>query len=155
MKLSEFKNELINISDLMFVLPNGELVPVHFHVTEVGNNEKNYIDCGGTIRKETVISFQLWEDRDVDHRLKAEKLLNIIALSEEKLGLPDEEIEVEYQAETIGKFGVEFSNGKFQLTNKFTDCLAKDKCGIPEPKKKIALSELQNSNCCTPNSGCC
>ena len=45
--------------------------------------------------KENVINFQLWSSTDYDHRLHPEKLVNIINLSEEKLGLEDAEIEVE------------------------------------------------------------
>ena len=34
-----------------FILPDGDHVPAHFHLTEVGHVTKNFIDCGGTIRK--------------------------------------------------------------------------------------------------------
>ena len=61
MLLSEFKKELKNLSRLYFELPGGELVPSHFHVTEVGSIRKNFIDCGGVIRNERKVSFQLWE----------------------------------------------------------------------------------------------
>jgi hypothetical protein len=155
MKLSEIKQHLNNLESIAFKLPNGNLVPSHFHVTEVGKIDKHFIDCGGTIRNESVINFQLWEENDYDHRLHPEKLVHIIELSEKVLGLEDLEIEVEYQAETIGKFGLDFDGTHFILTNKQTDCLAKDKCGIPESKPKMKLSELQNSACCTLESGCC
>lgn len=156
MKLSEFKNHLKEAKEVNFQLPNHEMIPSHFHVTEVGEISKYFIDCGGTIRNEKVISFQLWKAEDYDHRLSTEKLLNIINLSEAKLKIGDYEIEVEYQAETIGKYGVVFDGANFILTNKFTDCLAKDNCGIPEEKPKVNLSEIQNEgSCCSPSSGCC
>jgi hypothetical protein len=103
------------------------------------------------------VNFQLWEANDFDHRLAPKKLNDIIALSERQLGLEDAEIEVEYQSETIGKFGLEFSNGIFQLTSKQTNCLASDHCGIPPEKLKVKLSDLQSSgsNCCTPGGKCC
>jgi hypothetical protein len=97
MKLSAIKNELKKLSTIAFQLPNGELVPNHFHVTEVGKVTKHFIDCGGVIRQEEVVNFQLWEANDYDHRLHPEKLLHIIELSEAKLQIPDLEIEVEYQ----------------------------------------------------------
>ena len=130
MKLSEFKRNLENVSEVNFALPNGKTVPAHFHITEVGGIEKNFIDCGGTVRKENVVSLQLWESIDTWHRIEPKRLLDIISLSESKLGLSDEDIEVEYQADTIGKYGLEFSEGSFTLTQKMTDCLAKDNCGI-------------------------
>ena len=36
MKLSEFTKNLSNLEEISFVLPDGKLVPEHFHVTEVG-----------------------------------------------------------------------------------------------------------------------
>ena len=155
MKLSEIKLILKKLEIIGFQLPNGKLVPDHFHVTEIGKITKHFIDCGGTVRTEQVVNFQLWNADDYNHRLHPEKLLNIIELSETKLGIEDLEIEVEYQAETIGKFGLSFDGTNFLLTTKQTDCLAIDKCGIPAEKPKMKLSDLQNENSCTPGSGCC
>ncbi|WP_373708861.1 DUF6428 family protein [Kaistella sp.] len=155
MKLSEIKNKLNKLDKIAFQLPNGELVPNHFHVTEVGKVTKHFIDCGGTVRNEKVVNFQLWNANDYDHRLHPEKLLSIIELSERILGIEDLDIEVEYQGNTIGKFGLDFDGKNFLLTNKQTDCLAKDKCGIPSEKPKVKLSEFNNVSSCTPGSGCC
>ena len=155
MKLSEIKNYLSTAKAVNFELQNGAVVPEHFHVTEVGVVTKHFIDCGGTERTEKVANFQLWDANDFEHRLKPTKLLNIISLSEQKLGMEDLEIEVEYQAETIGKYGLEFANNVFILTNTNTACLAMDKCGIPQEKTKINLSNLQPKAVCTPGGGCC
>ena len=154
MKLSEFKSTLNHIDTLSFLLPNGTQVPSHFHVTEVGKITKNFIDCGGTLRQERVVNFQLWEADDYDHRLHPEKLLDIIELSEKKLNIGDLDIEVEYQGLTIQKFGLDFDGEYFLLTSKITDCLAKDKCGIPPEKLKIPLAEIENK-ACIPGTGCC
>ena len=154
MKLSEFRDQLSGLTEIAFELPNGKLVPEHFHVTEVGKISKNFIDCGGTLRDEEKISFQLWEENDYNHRLHPGKLVKIIDLAKDKLELPDAEIEVEYQGESINKFELDFDGKHFLLINTQTTCLAKEKCGIPEEKPKVRLSELQNS-CCTPESGCC
>src|SRR5690606_36284208 len=116
MKLSEVKHHLSALDTIEFKLPTGELVPSHFHVTEIGKVDKHFIDCGGTIRSESVINFQLWNANDYNHRLHPEKLVHIIELSERKLGLHDNEIEVEYQGDTIGKFGLEFDGRSFVLT---------------------------------------
>ncbi len=157
MKLSEIKKHLNKLDKIAFQLPNGNLVPSHFHVTEVGKISKHFIDCGGTVRNEEVVNFQLWEADDYDHRLHPEKLVHIIELSEKVLGINDLEIEVEYQGETIGKYNLDFDGINFLLTTKQTDCLAKNNCGIPAVKPKVKLSDLQetNTSCCTPSSGCC
>ncbi len=160
MKLSEIKIVLKKLDTIGFQLANGELVPNHFHVTEVGKVTKRFIDCGGVVRNEEVVNFQLWNANDYDHRLHPEKLLNIIELSEKTLQIEDLDIEVEYQSqvedsETIGKFGLDFDGKNFLLTTKQTNCLAQDQCGIPERKQKVKLSELNNENCCAPDSNCC
>jgi hypothetical protein len=157
MKLSEIKSALKKLENIAFQLPNGDLVPNHFHVTEVGKVTKNFIDCGGTVRNEEVANFQLWEANDYDHRLHPEKLVHIIELSEKVLNIPDLEIEVEYQMkDTIGKFDLDFDGINFQLKSKLTDCLAKDNCGIPPEKTKVKIGEWKpKENICSPNSGCC
>ncbi len=157
MKLSDFKKQLSSTNELVFELPNGTSVPNHFHITEVGQITKNFIDCGGTIRNEKVVNFQLWEANDFDHRLAPQKLMSIIQLSEKKLGLEDAEIEVEYQSDTIGKYGIDFNGKNFILTSKQTNCLAIDSCRIPTEKLKVNLSQLQSSaqSCCAPGTQCC
>jgi hypothetical protein len=155
MKLSTIKNHLSNLETVNFQLLNGTMVPAHFHVTEVGIITKKFIDCGGTVREESVANFQLWDANDFDHRLKPSKLLNIIALSENILGIQDLEVEVEYQSETIGKYDIDFDGSNFLLLNKTTDCLAKDKCVIPAEKLKVKIADLVLENSCKPGGGCC
>ena len=154
MTLEEVKSALEHLETIGFQLPNGELVPNHFHVTEVGKITKHFIDCGGTVRNEEVVNFQLWNANDYDHRLHPEKLVHIIELSQKTLDIGNLEVEVEYQGQTIEKFALDFDGTNFLLTTKQTDCLAKDKCGVPAEKPKIKLSEVQNSGC-VPGSGCC
>ena len=154
MKLEEVKSALAQLDTIAFQLPNGELVPNHFHVTEVGKITKHFIDCGGTVRHEEVVNFQLWNANDYDHRLHPEKLVNIIALSQKTLDIGNLEVEVEYQGQTIEKFSLDFDGTHFLLTTKQTDCLAKDQCGIPTEKPRVKLSELQQTDC-APGSGCC
>ena len=156
MKLSEIKDYLATAEAVNFKLPNGTFVPENFHVTEVGVVTKNFIDCGGVVRREEVANFQLWDANDFEHRLKPKKLLDIIALSEKVLGMGDFEIEVEYQAETIGKYDLGFDGNDVVLIAKQTACLAQDACGIPA-KPKMSLQMLGNSDgaACTPGGGCC
>ncbi|KIX21429.1 hypothetical protein SY27_06875 [Flavobacterium sp. 316] len=157
MKLSEINEVLKKVETIAFQLPNGNLVPSHFHVTEVGKITKHFIDCGGTTRLEEVANFQLWEANDYDHRLHPEKLIHIIELSQKVLQIPDLEIEVEYQMkDTIGKFSLDFDGINFLLISKLTNCLAQDKCGIPSGKPKVKIGEWKSkASSCEPNSGCC
>ena len=77
-------------------------------------------------------------------------MIDIIRLSQQKIGISDEEIEVEYQGETIGKYDLDFDGTNFVLLSKATDCLAKDNCGIPTES-----IETQAQGNCAPGSGCC
>ncbi|KAA5536904.1 hypothetical protein F0919_04320 [Taibaiella lutea] len=157
MKLSEVKQILPALSNVAFLLEDGSFVPEHFHVTEVGMVTKDFIDCGGVVRKERVVNFQLWNADDYEHRLKPAKLLHIIKLSEEQLGIGDFDVEVEYQSNTIGRYDLTFNGEVFVLKNKMTACLAQDACGIPAVKQKKNLADLtaDKTSCCTPGSGCC
>src|SRR3954468_4336419 len=108
MRLSELKNKLSELDAVNFIQPAGQPVPAHFHVTEVGLTTKYFIDCGGTVREEKYVNFQLWEANDKEHRLTPDKLSGIIDLSEKTLSLGDFEVEVEYQTNTIGRYGLTF-----------------------------------------------
>lgn len=156
MKLSEIKESLLTIDKIDFQLPNGASIPSHFHITEIGKFSKHFIDCGGKVRREDTVNFQLWEANDFQHRLSSKDFLEIITLAENKLGIENLNIEVEYQSYTIGKYGLSFNGQYFLLTNKLTDCLDPEKCGITDSKPKIRISQLRNSkNNSTPDSGCC
>lgn len=157
MKLSDIKAILPTLEQVRFQLEDGHLVPEHFHVTEIGKVTKDFIDCGGTVRREERINFQLWYANDGDHRLLPEKLLKIIDKSERTLGLQDGEVEIEYQSDTIGLYALEFSNGAFVLKSKNTTCLAKEDCGVPDKTTSRRISEIRvlQTACCGAGAGCC
>lgn len=156
MKLSLFKEKLNGLRQLNFIQMDGNFVPRHFHISEAGLSTKHFIDCGGTIRIEKNISLQLWVANDFEHRLEPKKLLTILSIAEPLFGNEDLDIEIEFQGETIGRYGVNFSEENFILEAKQTNCLAQDHCGIPAEKLKVNLADLQTkSSCCTPGGSCC
>lgn len=151
MLLSELKSILQSQPSMAIYLENGQEVPSHFHLTELGKTTKHFIDCGGTERINHYANFQLWAASDVDHRLSSQKLLSIIDKVENKLQLTDLPVQVEYQGQTIGLYDLEFNSDKFILKSTKTDCLAKDICGIPLDTVLVEVA----SSCCTPGGGCC
>ena len=153
MQLSAFKQTLSQLDTLQFQLPNGQLVPAHFHLTEVGCVTRSYIDCGGTLRQENKINLQLWVASDTDHLLKPDSVLEILQLAEKQLAYTDMEVEVEYQESTIGRYSLAFDGSAFQLINTQTACLAPDQCGITQEKPRVRVTASGVS--CDPNSGCC
>lgn len=121
-------------SAIEWQLPSGELIPGHYHVTEVGRVDKAFIDCGGTRRNSTACALQIWTADDFDHQLKADKLAGILKLSEPVLGSFLLPVEVEYGAEVasqyiVSDYDVTDDALRFILTGKRTQCLAWDRCG--------------------------
>ena len=116
-----------------FQLPGGDFAPAHVHVTEVARIDKRFIDCGGTLRTEALCRLQTWSADDTEHRLTAGKLMRILAKAAEVLQTDDLEVDVEHEAGYITQFplaAVELGNDEVicHLTERHTECLAKDKC---------------------------
>ena len=92
----------------------------------------------------------------MNHRLQPQKLLKIIAASEKVLGEEDLDVEVEYQNETIGRYGLETDGSNLLLIPKQTNCLAKENCAIPSSTGKENFKPLSaQTACCEPASSCC
>ena len=125
--------------DLLFKLENGLIIPPYFHITEMGIKTKHFVDCGGTMRSEQNITFQIWTADDFNHRLTPTKFLDIInkALTLPYFKNTTLEVEMEYQHDTIGLYTLERGEElTYQLVSKKTNCLAPiDKCGVNQPFK--------------------
>lgn len=151
MNLSEFQSLLRQHSDqhIAFEFPGGEILPRHFHVTEIGKVTKDFVDCGGTRRRTSSCRIQTWVASDVDHRLTTQKLGGIIDKST-PLELDEQlPVQVEAQLETIGIFDISghrvgADSLVFQLQSTQTACLAPETCG---------LEILSGGDCGEP--GCC
>ena len=118
-------------------LPDGSEVPAHFHVTEVGHIQKDFIDCGGRRRASRTCTLQTWmgSEHDDGHRLTAGRLRKILALTASLFSDEALPVEVEYEAGLISQFplhgAVEEDRGLvLQLGRKHTDCLARETCGV-------------------------
>src|SRR3954467_12967011 len=109
MKLCELKIELASHKDwnVKFVLPSGESVPVHAHVTEVARIDKRYVDCGGTFRTDSYCRLQTWVADDLKHRLTAGKLLGILNKAADFLATEDIDVDVEHELGVITQFPLE------------------------------------------------
>jgi hypothetical protein len=137
MKLKELVNVLSSNSNVVMhiMLPNGDFVAEHFHITEVGVVNKDFIDCGGTKRSLRYCTLQVWTANDFDHRLKTDKLEKIIKIGKSLFDLEELPVEIEYGSEYISQYplaDVEVTPKGllFVLGAKKTCCLAPDKCGV-------------------------
>ena len=151
MTVRELKEKLVQSPDqsVTFQLPEGSLVPAHFHITEVGFGKKTFIDCGGVVRVEGKCLVQVWVANDTEHRVDSSRLATILEHGKPVLPSDSLPVEIEYNNPGLTHMPLEKveerEEGLFlMLVHKQTDCLAKDVCGItPE------------NDCCTPASGCC
>ncbi|NBV85367.1 MAG: hypothetical protein EBS01_03680 [Verrucomicrobia bacterium] len=134
---------------LTVIWPDGEPIEAHFHVTEVGRVQKDFVDCGGTVRRTVTCLLQTWVGDDTEHRITAEKLLKAFDYASPVLAGEDLPVELEYEACNVVQLrvvGVNQTAGalNIQLAGKHTDCLAKELCVPSSP-----------ASGCTPGSGCC
>ncbi len=154
MKLSELKKTLHAHGEqpVRFTLPDGREVPAAYHLTEVGQVSKDFIDCGGKLHSETRCVLQLWLGDDTAHRLHADKFAAILELADRVVTRGDLEVEVEYEDEVISQYplaGSKFAGDALvlHLSSKHTDCLARHLC-LP--------NEAETSDaCCAATSRCC
>ncbi|MGY8641838.1 MAG: DUF6428 family protein [Verrucomicrobiales bacterium] len=164
MTLKELKTHLASAPGklVQLILPGGSAIPQHFHVTEVGQVQKDFIDCGGDVRKSTVCLIQAWVANDVDHRIETDKLLKILNLANKVIPSDDIPVEFEYQERVISQYPLKTSGitddreaVTLTLGLKFTDCLSKDTCGIPEDYvDERQFAEAAAAPCCGPGETC-
>lgn len=161
MKLAHLKEQLNKHPEakVRFVLPNGEAIPAHAHVTEVARIDKRFIDCGGTLRNDSLCRLQTWFSDDLEHRLLAGKLARILEKAAPILESDDLEVDVEHEVGFISQFPIELAESSpeevvIRLGERHTACLALDKCKpAAKPPEwsplKFDFREAQaSSNCC-------
>lgn len=139
MKLRELKSILRTHPDALprLILPDGDHVPAHFHITEVGHVAKKFIDCGGTVHDTAdTCLLQTWHsESDLDHRLNGATFAKILDLGAKVLPHDDLEVEVEYDCCVVAQYPIKSAvlagdHLEIQLGEKHTDCLAREKCGV-------------------------
>lgn len=136
-----------------FVLPDGDFIPAHAHVTEVGHVMKNFIDCGGVTGKSETVVLQTHVGRDTEHRLKSERFAKILGLGERVLPHDQLEVEVEYDCCVVAQYPVldaKRSGDHLDLIlgKRRTQCLAQERA-------KTAASEAESACCATAARNCC
>lgn len=156
MNLEEFKTLLSANPEKAFrlKLPNGNAVPISFHITEVGRLQKTFLDCGGQLHEKDLCLLQVWVGEDEDHRVQTGKMAGILKKAESFLPSDSVPLEIEYEDEMISQYTVDGhvvddDSVVLKLAHKHTACLAMQLCG-PAPKKEKA-----DEQACCASSGCC
>lgn len=152
MNVQELKKVLIENKDfqLCIKLPDGDFVPCHFHVTEVGRVKNNFVDCGGVEREKESCLIQVWTAKDFEHRIVAGKLSKILQYAECVLKSDDLPVEIEFGQKQATQYkltdiSICEKDLVFVLAGKQTDCLAPDKCGVALPQCEVSCC---GSSCC-------
>jgi hypothetical protein len=152
MKLSDLLTALERYPETFprFVLPNGEQIPAHAHVTEVGHVAKNFVDCGGVTGNSETVLLQTHVGRDTDHRLQSARLAKILEMGRPVLPHDQLEVEVEYDCCVVAQYPVEevMRNGEHldvRLGKRRTQCLA-----------QVRRENTNSDACCaTSVASCC
>ena len=134
MTLHELRLSLEAYPDALprFILPDGDLIPAHAHVTEVGYVTKRFIDCGGEIGHQESVVLQTWVGDDMEHRLTSGRFVTILQLGARVLPGDDLPVEVEYDCCVVAQYpidGVEPNRDHLDilLGSKRTQCLARER----------------------------
>src|SRR3954453_19964006 len=108
MKLSELREILEQHPSTLprFILPDGDAIPPHAHLTEVGHVVKNFIDCGGLTGRSESVVLQTHVGRDTDHRLRADRFAKILQLGGRVLPHDELEVEIEYDCCVVAQYPV-------------------------------------------------
>jgi len=134
MKLSQLRAVLEKHPESFprFVLPDGDFIPPHAHVTEVGHVVKNFIDCGGVMGKSETVLLQTHVGQDTDHRLKTDRFAKILQLGRRVLPHDQLEVEVEYDCCVVAQYPVSEVKPAGEhldviLRKRRTQCLAQER----------------------------
>lgn len=136
-----------------FILPDADIIPAHFHITEVGHVSKRFIDCGGKLHDTTdTCLLQTYVADDVEHRLDGGTFAKILDLGAEVLPHDELPVEVEYDCCVVAQYPIASAELRefieIQLGQKHTDCLAKQKCGVDEGCGSADKAEIGAAACC-------
>jgi Family of unknown function (DUF6428) len=133
---------------LRFVLPNGDSIPAHAHVTEVGHVVKSFIDCGGLTGKEEKVVVQTHVGNDVDHRLRSDRFAKILRLGRRVVPNVDLNVDVEYDCCVVAQYPIAGARREGEHLNLIlhrgqTQCRARER------------DESDAAGCCASSTACC
>jgi Family of unknown function (DUF6428) len=132
-----------------FVLPDGDYIPVHAHVTEVGHVVRNFIDCGGLTGKEEKVVLQTHVGNDTDHRLRSDRFAKILQLGSRVIPSADLDVDVEYDCCVVAQYPIAEARPDGEHLNLIlrrgrTQCRARERRGLETA-----------AECCATSAACC
>jgi hypothetical protein len=151
MKLHELQSTLAEYPNTFprFVLPNGDYIPAHAHVTEVGHVVRNFIDCGGLTGKEEKVVLQTHVGSDIDHRLRSDRLAKILRLGHRLIPSAGLDVDVEYDCCVVAQYPIAEATTDHEHLNLILR-RGRTQCRPQERRE----SETAVS-CCVTSTACC
>ena len=132
-----------------FVLPDGDCIPAHAHVTEVAHVVRNFIDCGGLTRKEEKVVLQTHVGSDKDHRLRSDRFAKILRLGNRLIPSADLDVDIEYDCCVVAQYPIaeatpEGDHLNLILRRGRTQCRARER----RDRETAAACCATSANCC-------
>ena len=151
MKFHDLQNALEANPGLFprFVLPDGDYIPMHAHVTEVGHVVRSFIDCGGLTGKEEKVLVQTHVGNDTDHRLRSDRFAKILQLGNRVIPSADLDVDVEYDCCVVAQYTIaeavpDGEHLNLILRRGRTQCRARER----RDSKTV-------ERCCSTSADCC
>jgi hypothetical protein len=132
-----------------FILPDGDYIPAHAHVTEVGHVVRNFIDCGGLIGKEEKVVLQTHVGNDTDHRLRSDRFAKILQLGNRVIPSLDLDVDVEYDCCVVAQYPI----AEAQPRGQFLDLMLER--GRTQCRARERRQAETASSCCAASTSCC
>jgi len=134
---------------LRFVLPDGDYIPAHAHVTEVGHVVRTFIDCGGLTGKEEKVVLQTHVGNDTDHRLRSDRFAKILRLGNRMIPTANLDVDVEYDCCVVEQYPIakatpEGDHLNLILRRGRTQCRARER-----------RDSETAARCCATSAACC
>jgi hypothetical protein len=151
MKLCDLQNALEANSNRLprFVLPDGDYIPAHAHVTEVGHVVRNFIDCGGLTGKEETVVLQTHVGNDTAHRLRSDRLAKILGLGNRVIPNSDLNVDVEYDCCVVAQYPMAEAQPRGQYLDLILE-RGRTQCRARERREAETAG-----GCCATSASCC
>jgi hypothetical protein len=132
-----------------FVLPDGDYIPAHAHVTEVGHVVRNFIDCGGLTGTEEKVLLQTHAGNDTDHRLRSDRLAKILELGNRVIPSADLDVDVEYDCCVVAQYPIV----KAQPRGQHLDLILQRSRTLCRARERREAETA--GGCCAGSTACC
>jgi uncharacterized protein DUF6428 len=132
-----------------FVLPDGNFIPAHAHLTEVSHVVRNFIDCGGMTGQEEKIVLQMHVGDDKEHRLRSDRFAKILQFGNRVIPSVNLDIDVEYDCCVVAQYPI----AELQLEGNYLDLMLQH--GQTQCRARERREAEGADCCCQAASACC